>query len=101
MIAWREQREQRRGLRREAARERDGAAAALEARDALLEHCDRRVHDARVRVAVLLQIEVRGRGFRILEHVARRLVDRHGARARVRVRALSRVHLARVEAEVA
>ena len=101
VIARREQREQRRGLRREPARERDGAAAALEARDALLEHRDRRIHDPRVRVAVLLQVEIRGRGFRILEHVARRLVDRHGACARIRVRALPRVHLARVEAEVA
>ena len=101
MVARLEQREQRRRLRRDPAREGDRAAAALEARHALLEHRHRRVHDARVGVPVLLQVEVRGSRLRILEHVARGLVDRDGARAGVRVGALPGVHLTRLEPEVA
>ena len=101
VIAGLQQGEQRGGLRRDPARERDRAAAALEARHALLEHGDRRVHDPRVGVAVLLQVEVRRRRFRVFEHVARRLEDRHGARAGVRVGALACVHLTGVESEVA
>src|SRR5690606_22951101 len=52
-------------------------------------------------VAVLLKIEVRGRRFRILEDEARRLVDRHRARAGVRIRTLSRMDLTSVEAKPA
>ena len=101
MVARLEQREQRRGLRGDAARESDRAAAAFEVRHALLEHGHRRVHDPRVGVPVLLQVEVRGGRLRILEHVARGLVDRDGARAGVRVGALAGVHLTRLESEVA
>ena len=101
VIAGREQREERRGLRRDAAGERDRAAAAFEVGHALLEDGDRRVHDPRVGVAVLLEVEVRRRRFRILEHVARRLIDRHRARAGVRIRTLARVHLTGFEAEPA
>ena len=100
VIAGREQREQRGGLRRDAARERDGAAAALEVRHALLEYGHRRIHDPRVGVPVLLEVEVRGRRFGILEHIARRLEDRHRARARIRVGPLARVNLPGLEAEV-
>ena len=67
--------------------------------DALLERRRRRVHDARVGVAVLLQVEVGRRRLRVLEDVAGRLEDRHGARAGVRVGPLAGVDGARVEAE--
>ena len=100
VIAGRQQREQRRRLRRDPAGERDGAASAFEVGHALLEHGHRRVHDARVGVPVLLEVEVRRRRFRILEHVARRLVDRHRARAGIRVRALAGVHLTGFESEM-
>ena len=99
MIARLQQREQRRRLRRDAAGERDAAAAAFEARHALLEHRGGRVHDPRVGVPVFLQVEVGGGRLRILEHVAGGLEDRHRARAGVRVGPLPGVHLARVEAE--
>jgi hypothetical protein len=89
VIAGLQQREERRGLRRDPAREGDRAGSAFEIRHALLEDGHRRVHDARVGVAVFLQVEVRRRGFRILEDVARRLIDRHGTRAGVRVGALA------------
>ena len=101
VIAGLEQREEDRRLRREAAREGDRAGAALEARDALLEHRDRRVHDPRVGVAVLLQVEVRGRALDVLEDVARGLEDRHRARTGVRVGPLAGVDRARVEPELA
>ena len=93
------QREQRRGLRGDAAGERDCPGTALEARDALLEGRDGRVHDPGVGVAVLLEVEVGGRGLRVLEHVAGRLEDRHRSRAGVRVGTLPGVELARLEPE--
>ena len=99
MVARLEQREQRGRLRGDPAGERHRAGAALEVRHPLLEHGDRRVHDARVRVAVLLQVEVRGRRLRVLEHVAGRLEDRHRARARVRVGPLPGVQLPGLESE--
>jgi len=100
VIARHEHREQRGSLRREATREGDAARGALEVGDALLEDRDGRVHDPRVRVPVLLQVEVRSRGVGILEHIARRLEDRNGTRAGVRLGSLSRVDRARVEAEL-
>ena len=100
MVAGRQQREERRRLRRDAAGERDRAATAFEVGHALLEHGDGRVHDPRVGVAVLLQVEIRGRRFRILEHVARGLKDRHGARAGIRIGPLPGVHLTRFESKV-
>ena len=72
---------------------------ALEVRDPLLERGDGRIHDPRVGVAVLLQVEVRRGRFGVLEDVARRLEDRHRARARVGVRSLPGVELARLEPE--
>src|SRR5690242_9386836 len=101
MVAGGEQREQRRRLGRQAAGERYPAAAALEARDALFEGRERRVHDARVGVAVLLKVEVRrGCGW-VLEDVARGLKNRHRARAGIRIRPLTGVHLTGLEAELA
>ena len=59
VVAGLEQREQRGRLRGDPAGERHRADAALEVRHPLLEDRDGRVHDARVRVPVLLQVEVR------------------------------------------
>ena len=53
--------EERGGLCGDPARERHRTRAALEIRDTFLEDRDGRVHDPRVRVPVLLQIEVRRR----------------------------------------
>ena len=61
------------------------ADAALERRDALLQHRHGRVGDARVDVPGALQVEQRGRVLGVVEHVGRGLVDRHRARARRRV----------------
>src|SRR5262249_27619335 len=83
------------------ARKRDRANAALERRDPLFERSGRRVHDPRVRVAVLLQVEVGGRRLGVLEDVAGGLEDRLRAGAGVRIRALPGVHLPRVEAPLA
>ena len=99
VVARLEQREQRGRLRGDPAGERDRAGAALEVRHPLLEHRDGRVHDPRVGVPVLLQVEVRRRRLRVLEHVAGGLEDRHRARAGVRVGPLPGVQLARLESE--
>ena len=73
------------------------AERALEAGQALLERGDRRVRDAAVDVAVLLQREqVRGVGG-VVEDEARRLVDRHGAGAGRGVGHGAGVHGARAE----
>ena len=60
---------------------RHRADAALERRDALLQHRHGGVGDARVDVPCALQVEQAGRMLGIVEHVGRRLVDRHRARA--------------------
>ena len=99
VVARLQQREQRRGLRGDPAGERHRAGAALEVRHPLLEHGDGRVHDPRVRVAVLLQVEVGRRRLGVFEHVAGGLEDRHRAGAGVRVGPLPGVELARLEAE--
>ncbi len=101
VVARLKQGEQCRRLRGNPAREGHGAAAPFEVGHALLEDRDGRVHDARVGVPVLLEVEVRRGRFGILEHVAGRLVDRHRTRAGVRVGALAGVHLARFESEFA
>jgi hypothetical protein len=101
MIARLQQREERGGLRGDAARKRHRTAAPFEVRHALFEDGHRRIHDARVRVAVLLQVEIRRSRLRILEHVARRLVDRHRARAGIRIGTLSRVNLTCFKPEIA
>jgi len=67
----------------------EGARAAFERREALLEDVRRRVHDAGVDVAEFLQAEEIGRVFRIPELVAGGLVDRDGARTGGRVRLLA------------
>ena len=90
---------ERRRLGGEATRERHPATATLEARDAFLEHRQRRVHDPRVGIAVLLQVEIRrGRG-RVLEDVAGGLKNRHRTRTGIGVRTLTGVNLTGIEAE--
>src|SRR3954465_7321339 len=67
--------------RRLAAGGADRTDAALERGDALLQHGDGRVADARIDEARLLEIEQRGGMVAVLEDEARRLVNRHRARA--------------------
>src|SRR4029077_6950785 len=97
-VARGEQREERRRLGGKTARERYCTATTLEARHTLLEHREGGVHDPRVGVAVLLQIEVGGSRGRVLEHVARGLENRHCTRTGIRIRPLAGVNLARLEA---
>ena len=89
VVARLKQREERGGLRRNAAGKRDCTAATFEIGDALLEDGDRRVHDPRIRVPIFLEVEISRRRFRIFEDITRRLVDRHRASTGVRVRTLS------------
>ena len=71
--------------RRLAAGGRHRADAAFQRRDALLQHGDGRVGDARIDVPGPLQVEQRGRVLGVVEHVGGGLVDRHGARAGGRI----------------
>ncbi len=83
--------------RRHAARRRHGADAALERREAFFEHGDGRIGDAAIDVAGALEIEQRRGMFGVAVDVGRRLVDRDGARAVVRIGALPAVEGERVE----
>ena len=65
---------------------RDRAASALEARDALLEHGDRRVGDSRVDVAEGLQVEQRRGVLDVVEHEGRARVVGLGGGRRLRLR---------------
>ena len=78
-------------------RQRQRADAALQRRDALLEHVGGRVHDAGVDVAELLQREQVGGMIRIVEDVRRRLVDRHRPGPRGRIGLLTGVHRQRFQ----
>ena len=100
MIAGHQERKERGRLRRKPTGKGDRTAAALEACHALLEPRDRRIHDARVGIAIFLEVEIRRRRRRILEHIARGLEDRHRARAGIRVRTLAGVNLTSLEAEM-
>ena len=100
VVAGCQEREEGRRLCGDAAGEGDRAAAAFEVRHALLEHGDRRVHDARVGVAVLLEVEVGGRRFGVLEDVAGRLENRHRAGAGIGIGPLPGVHLPGLEPEL-
>ena len=71
--------------------EAQGGDAAFEGRDALLEHAGGRVHDPGVDVAELLEPEQAGRVRGVVEDVAGRRVDRHGAGVGRRVRLLAGV----------
>ena len=69
----------------------EGARAAFEGREPLLEDIGGRVHDSGVDVAEFFQAEEIGRMFRITKLVTRRLVDGDGARTRGRVGLLTGV----------
>ena len=87
-------------LRGVAARDRAGGGAALECGDALLQHRDGRVGDARVDVAEALQVEQGCRMVGIVEHVGGGLIDRRRARAGGRIRRGAGVNRQRLEAVV-
>src|SRR5580704_2482036 len=101
MVAWCEERKERRSLCGQPACECYRAAPTLKARDALLEHSHRRVYDSRVGVAVLLEVEVGGCGLWVFEDVACGLENRYRPRTSVRVRALTSMNLTSFEAETA
>ena len=77
---------------------RHRADAAFQRRDALLEHRDGGIGDARIDVPGALQVEQPGGVLDVVEHVGRGLVDRHGARARRRIGLLAGVQRERIEA---
>ncbi len=83
--------EDRQRLGRLAGRDAQGADAALERRDPLLEDTGRRVHDPGVDVAELLEPEQAGGVGGVVEDVAGGGVDRHGPGVRGRVDVLARV----------
>ncbi|HMN30062.1 MAG TPA: hypothetical protein PKE45_18055 [Caldilineaceae bacterium] len=74
---------------------------ALQIGHPLFEHIGGGVHNAGVDITQLFQGEEIGRVFRIAELIAGGLVDRHGAAAGGRVRALSGVQLAGGKAKLA
>ncbi len=83
--------EDREGLGGLARGEAEGAHAALERGDALLEHAGGGVHDPGVDVPELLEPEQARRVGGIVEHVGRGRVDRHRARVGGGVRDLAGV----------
>ena len=62
--------------------------AALQRRQAALQHILRRVREAAVYIARILQREAIRRMLRIAEHIRSRLIDRHRPRIRRRIRRL-------------
>ena len=97
VIAGAEQRRDGDVHRRHAARRAHRADAALQRRQALLEHRRRRIRDPAVDVARPLQVEQRRGLIGIVEDVGRRLIDRHGARAVHRIRMLAGMQAQGVE----
>jgi hypothetical protein len=93
----REQRHDLRGMARGAAHRAD---AALQRRDAFLQHGDGGVGQARIDEADLLQVEQRRGMVGVAEHIGGGLVDRRLARAGGRVGPGACVDLERVEAVV-
>ena len=90
-------REDRRGDRRLARGEGEGGCAAVDRREALLEHVAGRVHEARVDVAEFLQREEVRRVLGAVELVGSGRVDRDRARVRRGIGDLSRVQRERSE----
>ena len=99
LVAGRKQRHQRDELRRHAAGHHQRARRALQRREPFLQHRRGRVADARVDVAVLLELEKLRRLVGAVEDVGGRLVNRHGARAGRGIGNVARMHHARVEAK--
>jgi hypothetical protein len=85
LITRRKERHQRDELRRHAAGDGERAGRAFKRGHAFLEDGRGRVADARVDVAVLLQLEKLRGLVGVVEDVGGRLVNRHGPRAGVRV----------------
>ena len=84
--------------RRRAGRQRQRRRAALQRREATLQNVLRRVRQTTVNVARVAQTETIRRVLEIVEHIRRRLVNRHRARVRNRVRLLlSNVELKRLK----
>ena len=79
------EREKGQELRGMARRRADGAAPAFQAGDPLFQHRHGRVGQARIDVAIALQIEQRGGVIDIVEDIGGRLIDRRDARAGRRV----------------
>ena len=87
-------------LRRHAARGGNGARAVFERGDALLENRRRGVVEARVDVAVLLELEQLRGVVGVLENVRRGLINGHRAGARLAVGDVAGVQHPRLEAEI-
>ncbi len=98
VLARAEERDDREVQRRLPARRGDGAHAAFERRDALFEHRDRRIGDARIDVARALHVEQRRGVIAVRKDERRGLVDRRRARAGGGVGRRARVQRERVEA---
>ncbi len=97
VVAGPHQREERHDLRRVPGRGADRADAAFERREALGERHHRRVGQAGIDVAELLEVEEPGRVVGVAEDVGGVLVDRRLPRAGRRVGLGARVDLQRVE----
>ena len=80
-VARLQQREEGQELRRVPRGRRDRRAPALQRRDALLQHGDGRIAQARVHMAEIVQIEQRRGVLGVLEHIGRSLIDRRDPRA--------------------
>ena len=80
-VARLQQREKGQELRRVPRGRRDRRASALERRDALLQHGDGRIAQARVDMAEIMQVEQRRGVLGVLEHIGRSLIDRRDPRA--------------------
>ena len=85
LVALLQHRREHQELRGMAGRGGDRGAAAFQAGDALLQHRDGGVGQARVDVAEIVQVEERRGVIHVVEHVSRGLVDRRAARAGGRV----------------
>ena len=99
LVARRRQRDDDEGFGGLSGGQRQPGDSAFERGDALLEDVGRRVHDAGVDVAELLQGEESRGVVGIVEHVGRGLVDRHGARLGCGIDVLAAVDGERVEVE--
>ena len=91
-------RQQRRGDRRQAAGEGQARRAAVQRRQTLFQHVGGGVHQAGVDVAELAQAEEVGRVLGVVKHIAGRGVNRHGAGGRRGVGRLSGMDGQRAEA---
>ena len=80
-VALLQQREEGQELRRVPRGRRDRRASAFQRRDALLQHRDGRIAQARIYMAEIVQIEQRRGVLGVLEHIGRSLINRRDPRA--------------------